>query len=62
MNHITLLAIIAVAILIVLSTGFEYWQSRNKGLSHDDSVHDATVAGGFLSGSALIGYVITMIT
>jgi len=62
MNNLTLLATASVAILIILSTGIEYWQSRRKGLSHDASAHDATVAGSFLSTSAVLSYVATMLS
>lgn len=61
MNHLSLLAIASVFTLVVLSTGFEYWQNRKYGSSHDSSVHDATVACGFLSGSAAFSYVVTML-
>jgi predicted negative regulator of RcsB-dependent stress response len=61
MNHLTLLAITFVLILVVASTGFEYWQNRKTGLSHESSVHDASVACGFFSGSAALSYLITML-
>jgi len=62
MNQLILTATVFAFTLVFLSTGFEYWQSRKKGMSHDASVHDATVAGGFLSGSAVFSYLVTMLT
>jgi len=56
-----IMAVAFVAVLVVLSAGFEYWQSKKRGLSHDESVHESMVAGGFLSGSAVFGYIVSFI-
>ena len=54
-------AIIIVAALVVASTAFEYWQSRRRGLSRDASLHESAVAGTFLSGSAIFGYIVSVL-
>ena len=54
-------AIAFVCALVVLSTLFEYWQSRLRGQPHEVAMHDTVVAGTFLSGSAVFGYIATFI-
>lgn len=61
MSSLTFLTTAFVFSLVFLSTGFEYWQSRKNGLSQDASIHDAAVAGGFLTTSAVIAYVVTIL-
>ena len=50
-------AVAFVSALVVLSTLFEYWQSRRRGMTHQDSLQESVVAGTFLSGSAIFGYI-----
>lgn len=54
-------AIAFVAALVVASTIFAYWQSRSRGMSHDASLNESAVAGTFLSGSAIFGYIVAAI-
>ena len=60
MNNFVL-AIAFVCALVVLSTLFEYWQSRMHGHSHDASLHESAVAGTFLSGSAILSYIVSFV-
>ena len=60
MNYLVL-AIAFVSALVVLSTLFEYWQNRMRGQSHDVSLQESAVAGTFLSGSAIFGYIATFL-
>lgn len=60
MNYLVF-AIAFVCAMVVLSTAFEYWQSRRRGMDHDASVHESAVAGTFLSGSAIFGYIVAII-
>lgn len=54
-------AIAFVCVMVVLSAAFEYWQSRRRGMDHDASLHESAVAGTFLSGSAVFGYIVAIL-
>jgi hypothetical protein len=55
-------AIAMVGVLIAISTAFEYWQCRNLlGLSHTASLNESSVAGTFLSGSAVFGFIVAVL-
>lgn len=61
MDQIVIFSVAFVVSLIVMSVFFEYWQSRKRGMDHEDSVNESVIAGGFLSGSAVFGYVVAAI-
>lgn len=48
-----------VATLVAASTALEYYISRKRGHSRETSVHECTLAGIFLSGSAVLSYIVT---
>ncbi|MBI1173668.1 MAG: hypothetical protein GC139_00180 [Sideroxydans sp.] len=60
MNYLIYTVVFVIA-LVVLSTLFEYWQSRKQGLTHDASLHESAVAGTFLSSSAVFGYIVALV-
>lgn len=61
MNYV-IFSIAFVCVIVVLSTLFEYWQSRKRGMDHAASMHESAVAGTFLSGSAVFGYIVSILS
>lgn len=53
--------VVFVLALIVLSTAFEYYLSRKRGLSREASIKESTIVGFFLSGSAFFSYLFTLV-
>jgi hypothetical protein len=58
----TLYVAFFVAALVFGSTALEYWLSLARGMSRESSLHESAIAGTFLTSSAVVSYIVTLVS